>query len=140
MVEDQTLVRLSWHAGLQEGPLEDNLSIAACTWPGNGSEADLKYAVQDFLRTLSTLNYELNGPVPSESVTKAESISRRLVYSVTESIRLLREYQEGKERGGDRCDLSRSIWRTETAWSAVLAGDIDNLEQHLEEEEQVRFG
>jgi hypothetical protein len=74
----------------------------------------------------------LNGATPSEQLKGEDSIPIVLVYAVTEALRFLRERAPGDN------SVRRLAWRSETAWSAVLAGDIDDIEEHIQQEEAAR--
>jgi hypothetical protein len=141
MVKKETLSRLRWHAGIEDLDIEGLSSVSACTWPGNNAPISaLEAAVSDFIRTLSSLNHEMNGEVPSETIGgKDENIPRVLVYAVTEVIRMLREYQETTKDPATVQALGRAAWRAETGWTSVLDGDIDAIEEHLAGEESARF-
>jgi hypothetical protein len=90
--------------------------------------AEIEAAVSDFLSALDAYNSELNGPVPaSTSGSGLDAVPRDVAYAVGEVARMLRE-----------CGDDRSAWRVETAWLAVLAGDIDDVREHLAEEEASR--
>jgi hypothetical protein len=84
---------------------------------------------------------ELNGDVPSavESVHLAD-MPRKLVYSVAQVICELRECERQASSARDSEWFGRAAWRAETAWAAVLAGDIDDIAKHLDNEEKMRFG
>ena len=74
-----------------------------------------------FVDALQRLNVEMNGAVPSEVVRGDEPlIPARLVYAVAEVARMLRDH-----------DLADHAWAIDTAWLAVLAGDIDDVAEHL---------
>ena len=111
-------------------------SVASCTWAGSPSEGRLAEALADFLDGLSDLNHELNGPVPSEAVGADPDLplSTSVAYSVAVVADMLRNYGE-KQR--DPAAL-RGAWLVETAWLAVLAGDIDDIAEHLADEERMR--
>lgn len=64
--------------------------------------------------------------------------SRDLVYAIAEIDRMLRSYGVGVSDGARRAQAAKATWRIETAWRAVLAGDIDDLRQHLAEESATR--
>jgi hypothetical protein len=89
---------------------------------------------------MAVLNLELNGVRPSDGLVDEEGIPRSLAYAISEVIGMLRGCAERREGGEERRILERFAWRAETAWSAVLAGDIDDLHQHLEDTERMRFG
>ena len=78
----------------------------------------------DLITALDNYNRDLNGPVPSETVgPDDDSVPRTVAYAVGEVVRMLRESGSG-----------RAALRVETAWLAVLAGDIDDIGEHLAEE------
>jgi hypothetical protein len=119
---DETTSRLRWHAGLDQPA--DELVPGPLIVDRTGTEGTLERldeALADVLSTLARLNRELNGPVPSASIDGVDQISRLLAYAIAEIVRMLRERPDSTEAG----------WAVETAWGAVLAGDIDDLEQHL---------
>jgi hypothetical protein len=113
-------------------------SIAECLSAG-GSEDELEHSLADLLAGLEALNHDLNGVVPSESPSAADTIPLDVVYAVTEVLAQLRAHANAATSGRASA-LSRALWRAETAWRAVLAGDIDDLNEHLAEEETMRGG
>jgi hypothetical protein len=129
LVSERVERRILWHAGFSERPADAAApSISDCTLPSSSSAEALPLAVSDFIDALEALNVQLNGAVPSETVDgKAHSVPRTVAYSVAEVIRLLREART-------------DVWGVETAWAAVLAGDIDDLHEHLELEWNSRPG
>lgn len=138
MVTKETLSRLRWHAGLEDRVIGDVPSIASCSWPGSRSAGDFELAFGDYLDVLQVLNHELNGETPSHvESAHAAVLPRDLVYAISEVIRFLNERHEATERAGRTPD--RASWRAEVAWAAVLAGDIDNIREHLLEEETAHF-
>jgi RimJ/RimL family protein N-acetyltransferase len=119
-VTEQTAARLRGHAGLAGGTA---VSPAISDETGGGGP-QLREAVVDFVNTLQALNMELNGPAPSETLgTAVDAVPRGVAYAVAESVRLLRE-----------AGATDEAWLAETAWLAVLAGDIDDVWRHLREE------
>jgi hypothetical protein len=94
--------------------------------PENGRSEPLGVAMVDLIDTLSRLNHELNGDVPSENMYTTDTpIAGSIAYSVAEVARMLRS-------GGE---TDREAWLIDTAWLAVLAGDIDDLHECLNGEE-----
>ena len=71
---------------------------------------------------------------------EAPLLPSTLVYAITEVIRLLRDSQATVAAEIEQRTIGRAAWRAETAWSAVLAGDIDDIQEHLIQEEAARFG
>jgi hypothetical protein len=117
MVSEETLKLLRWHAGLNGDPL-DPASVSGSTAAG----APVGPAVHAFLDVLQRLNIELNGAVPSATPgdVAEESIPRSAAYAVAEVSRMLRE--AGRDGAARQADA---------AWSALLAGDIDDVPAHV---------
>jgi hypothetical protein len=124
---NETTRRLRWHAGLEQAANGARISIAECIGVTRIGER-LDEALNDLLSTLTQLNGELNGPAPSETTDGADQIPLQLVYAITEIIRMLR----------DDPSTDDAAWTVETAWNAVLAGDIDDLHEHLRLERAAR--
>jgi hypothetical protein len=61
-----------------------------------------------------------------------------VVYAVAEITSLLRKHAPFSTGTDATQGLARATWLVETAWLAVLAGDIDDLHAHLSEEEAMR--
>jgi hypothetical protein len=121
-----TIERLRWHAGLVDPKPRAVPSISSSTWPHGKRSADLEGAADDFLDALDSLNRELNGDDPSaEAASKSAVVSRDAAYAVAEVDRMLREHGNAR----------REAWAVETAWLAILAGDVDDLREHLAREE-----
>jgi hypothetical protein len=117
--------RIVWHAGLSaDGGLAPG-SVSAAT--SSGDQAAIEAATTDSLRALDDYNRDLNGPVPSSSIGGSGMVPRDVAYAVAEVARMLRD------SGADQ-----SAWRVESAWLAVLAGDIDDVREHLAQEEAAR--
>lgn len=136
MITEATVERLCWHAGLQKGLGENVPSIAWSTWPRGRAAKDLEEAVADCLNALATLNRELNGePASPAAVHGAGDVPRKLAYAMIEIVRVIRDSQGQAQDQESRRALARAAWRIETAWSAVLAGDINDLLKHVEQEE-----
>ena len=119
--------RIRCHAGLGARSVAPGTVSAATS---AGTPWQIEAAVSDFISALNDYNRELNGPGPSSAVEpKPGAIPRDVAYAVGEVVRMLREW------GADQ-----PAWRVETAWSAVLAGDIDDLREHLSGEEAALGG
>lgn len=134
MIADTTISRLLWHAGL-DGRETDAPSIASNTWPRENLSPAFHEAVVDCLCTLATLNRELNGDIPSRTTVCVEDVPRNLVYAVTEIVRMIRDCQEHAQGQSGEAVFAQAARRIETAWLAVLAGDIDNILEHVDQEE-----
>lgn len=138
MVTEATTSRLRWHAGLQEAA-EHVPSIASSTWPRGRLQDGLQEALIDCLRTLGSLNGELNNQARPGEVARAADVPRSVAYAVAEIVRVIRDSQHDAQDQHNAAVLGRAAWRIETAWSAILAGDVDDIERHVEEEEAARF-
>jgi hypothetical protein len=126
MTADTTVRRLRRHAGLDQAEESSPPTVAAAT--AETSLIGLEAAVSDFVDALEALNHELNGPEPSTAVSeKAEAVAVETAYAVAEVARMLRE-----------AGAEREAWAVDTAWLAILAGDIDDVRQHVTEEKATR--
>lgn len=139
MTSEESLKLLRWHAGLESGGGRGGRSIAACTWPRGKASQDLENAVADCVSALALLNVELNGATPSSTAVRIAVLPRGLVYAMAEIARMLRdgEKQASDPEHGSR--LSAAASKIETAWLAVLAGDIDDIQEHVEQEEGAKL-
>lgn len=115
MVSDETLKLLRWHAGL-DGDSLDPASVSGSTAAG----APVGPALGAFLDVLQRLNVEMNGAAPSEAGEGDTSVPRVAAYAVAEASRMLRA--AGRDGAARQADA---------AWSAVLAGDIDDVPAHV---------
>jgi len=117
----ETLRAIRRHAGLQDDGVA---AVADALTHGAGVEA----AVTDFLGVLQRLNVEMNGSVPSARVeADLAMLPRGLVYAVAEVARMLRDAGRGDD-----------AWAVDTGWLAVLAGDIDDIAEHIALERTAR--
>ena len=135
MVTSTTIERLRWHAGLHRIDAGDAPSIASSTWPRGHMSKAFNQAVEDCLTTLVTLNRELN----HEGSSPVAEVPRKLVYAMTEISWIIRECSEKAREETEASLFSRAAWRLETAWSAVIAGDIEDILNHVRLEEAARF-
>jgi hypothetical protein len=62
-----------------------------------------------------------DGAIPSETPYGADQIPRTLAYAIAEIVRMLREQPTS----------SAAASTVESAWAAIVAGDIDDLREHL---------
>jgi hypothetical protein len=109
------------------------MSVAACLASPDVSPEALSAAVTDLMTALGELNVELNGPVPSDELAGSEAVPRSTAYAVAEIGRILRDAEDR-----NAVPNSWASWHLDTAWLAVLAGDIDDLDAHLANEETMR--
>lgn len=138
MLSERTLRRLRWHAGFEQLEEKDVPSVAKCTYRSGNDVPDVRKACADLMSAMTSLNFEVNGPCPSKDTsTRLSALPIGLVYAITEILRMLREPHGLPPEDREFCKLA--AWRAETAWSAILAGDIDNIAEHVREEESWRF-
>lgn len=123
--------RLRYHAGLESGMEWPVPSLSEALWQGT----PLQQSLEDVFDALEALNRELNGPVPSESASRHPSFPRELIYAVTEIIRMIRRAPRPRDSAVPADETGRIARRLEMAWSAILAGDIDDLAEHVAQEE-----
>jgi hypothetical protein len=84
----------------------------------------LGVALDDLLDVMQSLNVEINGETPSESVLVASGdIPRAAAYAVSEVATRLRARQQPD-----------AAWVADLAWNAILAGDIDDIRLHVQQE------
>ena len=79
------------------------------------------------MSTFRVLNVELNGDKPSESTKAASVVPREVPYAIAEIAQTLRV--------AERPDAA---WLVGIAWLGVLAGDDDDIEEHVAEEWRAR--
>jgi hypothetical protein len=99
----------------------DGTTVSEATATGDRSQ--IEAATADFIDALGEYNHSLNGAVPSAGAAEAagdEVVSRGAAYAVAEAARMLRD--------AGAADCARQI---DIAWSAVLAGDIDDIREHV---------
>ena len=124
-VSEPTAERLRWHAGLITGDaFAGSASLDELLFAREPGSAEFGAAIDDVLRTLQSLNVELNGEVPSSSISMTPAdVPRGVAYSVSEITSRLRA--KGQTDAASAVDV---------AWNAVLAGDIDDVVAHVREE------
>jgi hypothetical protein len=87
------------------------------------NRSQIETATADFIEALDEYNRSLNGAVPSAGVgdpAGEDAVSRRAAYAVAEAARMLRD------AGAADCAS-----RVDIAWASVLAGDIDDIREHV---------
>ena len=131
-----TIAELRYHAGFDEPVTSSTRSLADVLWQKESAHE----ALRDVLRILQAVNLEMNGEIPSEGSSHQDGLSRSLAYAVSEIARLLRESASRAPDAARKDELNRAAWRIDTAWAGILAGDIDDLERHVAEEESAREG
>ena len=127
------LMCLKRHSGIVTAPnhsprwLADQLREAkdSVDW------TDIEPAIDEILGCLASLNKSLR----LEHQLPGATISLELAYTVSGIQSLCCKYvilfrrATGNEKVADH--MAFSAWKIACAWDAILAGDIDNLEEHL---------
>lgn len=130
MTEGDTSGWLLWHAGFAERQGATTPSVWEATKAGDSEALDA--ALDDLVAAFVALNRDLNGDAPSATVGPGSDVPRQAAVAVSEIGQLLRR-QSGAV-------AARAVWIVDAAWDAVLAGDIDDLPEHLKLEEEARSG
>ena len=127
--------RLRYHAGYLGETCFDVPSLDYALF----NKKPIDDALADVIATLNTLNIEINGPIPSETIETSPALfPRQLVGAVTEIVRRVREEAVAADNAETKRELLRIAWRLDCAWSAILDGDIDDLEEHVDGQESAR--
>ncbi len=123
-----------WHTGMETHFSANGLPNlwAELTQPGGGSQ--LAAAFEAVVQALCRLNTEINGLVPSEVIGGSPVVSRRLCRAVAEVGSMCRQALKQIKSPELRALVDQELQRIEIGWIAVLDGDIDNIEEHIEGE------
>ncbi|MEA2491635.1 MAG: hypothetical protein QOH21_3427 [Acidobacteriota bacterium] len=141
MVSSDVTAGFLRHAGLDGDSSGDGSPrVSDGTWPLHAAASDdFRAAVNDFIGLLGRLNVEVNGAVPSETASsdKHADIPRDIAYAV---VLVLQELRTRIDSGApdETGDFFEAAWSIEMAWSQVLAGDIDDVAENLEQERAAR--
>ena len=113
---------------------DDPKNLADYIWllkhQGVAAEPDAVWS--DLCQEFDKLNVALNAD-PSESIT------RQLAYAVNGLLALCLDVAvSAKMNEEPRQQLLGLAWRINTAWDAVLAGDIESIAEHVALEESAR--
>lgn len=138
MTTENITSHLRLHAGLDNDPDRKVPMIADCSWLANGYASQVTAATDDVIHTLGRLNKQINGDVPSQSVTRVAMIHRQIVFAVEEIRRLLRVAADQLTEENAKSEFIRQEWRISVAWYAVICGDIDSLERYIADEDIAR--
>ena len=129
MSNETILSKLRYHAGLT---VDTDAAVPRLIDSAFDKVLFLK-ALADVLDSFQQLNIELNGLIPSKNIDQQSVIDRSIAYAASELITSLRKQLTLAEKIDP--GLYSAIWKLELAWAAVLAGDIDDINAHIFEEE-----
>ena len=113
----------------------DETVLADAIWMLKHGSADLPTAAiwERIVNEFDRLNGELR-QVPSDY-----GFPRQLVYAANELIAQCLDYVASEENGrAARAEVLELGWHIATAWDAVVAGDIDDIKEHVELERNAR--
>ena len=106
----------------------DRTTISEAT--ASRDQSQIVAATGDFIAALGDYNSSLNGSSLSAETREpagGDVVSRDAAYAVAEATRMLRD------AGADDCAR-----RVDVAWASVLAGDIEDIPQHVALEDSTR--
>jgi hypothetical protein len=132
MSNDPLAESLANHANLRSG--NEERSILHALWLRNRSAAhpDLDGLCEDLINLLVELNTRWNTSNPEAVAGKESRLDRSIVSSLTMIIVAGGTFTKNHPK--DEAAY-RAIRRVSIAWSAVLAGDISDLREHIKEVE-----
>ena len=138
----QALTKLRNHANAAGSTLPEGESFLFTLWQaGRQSRVpELRDLFNDILACLETVNHALNTEHPSDTVAgKAEALPRSLVADVSEILstgwRYFWQWSSSQQFSESfRTELAVMLVQIGIAWDAVLAGDIDDIREHVQTE------
>lgn len=146
MTYDEAVRRLANHANQPADGTTSEESYVFTLWRMSKIRSPLDFAAQarDVIACLEVVNLKANGRVPSETVTPVNSTLGRELESIINSLVLAGvehalSWQSKNLFGAETVRQALLCsWQIGKAWEAILAGDIDCLEEHLNNELFVR--
>lgn len=134
---EEIISNIQWHAGLVSRMSPCNMRPLSMVIADASDCEAIEQSWFDLLDTLVNLNITLNGEFPSEFESKQDVIPRNLAYSIAELIQTFDAAIINSPEAISKC-VEQVRWRISVCWSAVLAGDIDDIIQHLKWESETR--
>jgi len=111
----------------------------------NGTVPSLDLLYRDILDALEVVNSYVNGDQPSENVVGKErqferSLLNAMWYITHTGWECHRRLELNSTLDGRfRDELALTLWRISCAFGAVLDGDVDCLEEHVQNEEWAKW-
>lgn len=135
----EACTRLANHANLADEHAPESESLLWALWNAERTNnfPELDFFVDDILSCLESVNCELNGPTPSESIGYQNSnVVADLSYvmaSLQSSLaRHLVVWKQKDTFTSDEYDMiEQGNFVISHCWAQVLAGDIDNLREDI---------
>jgi hypothetical protein len=133
------LKRLRNHANTPNPDLPESESFLFEVWQAEREFRDprLQNLFHDILDCFEAINHEINTKHPSNNVSgKAEALPRTLVADVSAILsvswrRLLKWSATRKFTESFREEFANMLLKISMGWSAVLAGDIDDIREYI---------
>jgi hypothetical protein len=136
------LERLRSHANMSGTSLPESESFLFALWQAERQSRipELSSLFGDILICLETVNHSLNTEHPSDTISgKAEALPRSLVADISAILSAGWSYywrwsssQQFTE--AFRTEFAAMLVQLGIAWDAVLAGDIDDIRDHVQTE------
>ena len=140
------LLRLRQHAGLPQLGADiprDTLAEFVFQIPNGTDRLDLGVLTEDIIHCLDMLNRQINQRIADEGHQQQE-VPPALVYAASGMVLMCMEkaieLRQREPQSTLAHDLLVAAWRIQCAWDGLIAGDFDDLCQHVTEEERARFG
>jgi len=132
----QALQKLSKHASAPE----DSFSLALHRADRQSAIPELSSLFAEILSCFEVVNHALNTSHPSGTIEgKAEALPRSLVADVSSILSVGWSYywqwiSSERFTVAFRTDVASMLVQISIAWDAVLAGDIDDIREHVQTE------
>lgn len=126
----EVLRRIQNHANLPgAGPEDQSLGLALWKMSRGASDEDLDALFDDLIDCLDVVNHALNGEHPSATPNdkKAATIDRWLCYSMACIFDLHIVAAMSPIESEQRESVIKMARQLSSAWSCVLAGDVDGI-------------
>ena len=133
--------RLRHHASAAES---DSFTYALLQAERARTAPELGPLLADILKCLQAINSELNTARPSEAIEgKANVVARSLAADMSAILSegwdsYFRWTSGSQFNEKHRNELATTLFQIGAAWNAVLAGDIDDIREHVETENLAR--
>jgi len=135
----QAINRLINHANISDKidlPEEESLVYHLWISTISGMEPTIAPLRKDVIRCLQEINLQINGSTPSDTITSIRSVDEELVIIVSDLIHSCIDFYATWTKRGlfdeqTRWELQITAWMISYAWGAILAGDIDDIEQEM---------
>jgi hypothetical protein len=130
---DAAILAIRYHAGLADIS-RATPSLVDVLHNRPTDRDDVATSVREVILALQDLNLALNGSIPSKSTLRDHDMPRAAVAAIA-SIAAALSHEATKDSVGLATMFTRELWRITCAWDGVLAGDIDDIVEHVRLEE-----